>query len=110
MAELEWLRSVLIFVVVGGGGTGLFKLLRLFQRDFLGPYRTELDDVRKRVVELERQVTRAQQSESNAWTAVAIMKRALIVAGVPVPPLPGEPGYGPLPPPVSPNPGASPDG
>lgn len=102
MAELEWLRSLLIFLTVGGGGAGLFKLVRLFQRDFLGPYRKELDEVRRRVSALEAEVTRAQQSESNAWTAVAILKRVLIVNGLQVPPLPGEPGFGPLPTPATP--------
>lgn len=108
MAELEWLRSLLIFLTVGGGGAGLFKLVRLFQRDFLGPYRKELDEVRARITRLEAEVVRAQQSESNAWTAVAILKRALIVAGVPVPPLPNEPGFG-SPAPIPPTPGATPN-
>lgn len=88
------MRSVLIFLTVGGGGAGLFKLVRLFQRDFLGPYRDEMVGLRERVEQLEQRVERAERSESQAWNAVAVLRRALVMAGVPViPPLPGEPGY-----------------
>lgn len=102
MQELEWVRSVLIFLTVGGGGAGLFKLVRLFQRDFLGPYRAELDDVRKRVTNLEAEVEAAKRSESQAWNAVAVLRRALVMHGIVIPPLPGEPEYlggAPTPPP-----------
>jgi hypothetical protein len=99
MAELEWVRSVLIFLTVGGGGAGLFKLVRLFQRDFLGPYRNEMIGLRERIEALEGRVERAERSESQAWNAVAVLRRALNLHGIVVPPLPGEPDYfAPLPP------------
>lgn len=104
---LEWVRSVLIFLTVGGGGAGLFKLVRLFQRDFLGPYRSELDDVRKRVSALESEVEAAKRSESQAWNAVAVLRRALVMAGIVVPPLPGEPDYLVQPPATPPTTGPS---
>lgn len=109
MQELEWVRSVLIFLTVGGGGAGLFKLVRLFQRDFLGPYRSEMVDLRGRVELLEAEVGAAKRSEQLAWNAVAVLRRALTLHGIHVPPLPGEPDYlVPLQPPPPPPPSTGP--
>lgn len=90
MKDLEWLRTVLIGLVTGAGGGGLFKLLRSIQRDFLGPYRDEVRQLRTEVGQLRDEVRASATREATYLSWVAILKRVLIEHGIPVPPLPGE--------------------
>jgi hypothetical protein len=54
LADLEWLRALLITGITGGGGYGIFRLWKLFSSDFLTPYRDEMGDLRARVDQLEQ--------------------------------------------------------
>jgi len=97
VADLDWLRAVLITGITGGGGYGIFRLWKLFSSDFLTPYRDEIGDARE-TADAAKAEAAAARAEAAAMRIELfkcqereqILRLDLIRAGVKIPP-PEEP-------------------
>lgn len=99
LKDLDWLRAVLISGITGGGSVAIFKLWKLFSKDFLTPWRDDTAAARKvaddaleeaataraEAAALRKDLYRCQEREQK-------MRLVLINAGLPVDPItPEEP-------------------
>lgn len=93
LADLDWLRAVLIGGITGGGGYGIFRLWRLFSSDFLAPYREDMADTRKvadaanaRAEKAEAETARMRRELFRCQEREVKLRLDLIRAGVDIPP------------------------
>lgn len=98
LADLDWFRVVLVTTLTSGGGYGLFRLFKLFNTDFLAPYRSEMGDLRdemagaKAEVKLARDETvQIRQDLFQCQEREQKLRLDLIRAGINIPPPDEEP-------------------
>jgi hypothetical protein len=59
--DLDWFRVALVTTLTTGGGYGMFRLFKLFNTDFLTPYRTELGELRDETADAKKEAKKARE-------------------------------------------------